>query len=210
MKYSLSFLFLCFALCAIAQTKHTLYIVDRTVECATGDCLQIKEKKKAAWVATADTIEGLKYEEGYEYKVKTLLSDYTHKHKLLKVISKKKTGYNPAVKLEGKKWVLTNMFDNNTNLGIKDSTVFILINVTDGKVSGHGVCNNMHGTVRAEGHNITFGPLASTRMSCLDQGNTMEAIINNLLSASTAFELKGKTLTLYSATKGSSMTWERY
>lgn len=210
MKYVLSFCFLCFAFCAAAQTNHTLYIADRTVECAGGDCMQVKEKKKGAWIPAADSIEGFKYEEGYEYKIKTMLSDYTHKHKLLKVVSKKKTGYNPATKLEGKKWVLKNMYDNSTNLGIKDSTVYILINVTDGKMNGHGVCNNMHGTVKAEGHNITFGPIASTRMSCLDQGNVMESIITNLLQATSYYTLQGQTLILYSGSKGSNMMWERY
>lgn len=211
MKHVISFTLLCFTLCAFAQTKATLYIADRTATCITGECMQAKAKKSAAYQTITDTIAGLHYEEGFEYKVKTSINKETGKHTLVKVLSKQSTGYNPAVKLEGKKWVLKKMFEGEQFLGIGDTSVYIYIDVTKGKVSGHGVCNNLVGTTTATATAITFSELAYTRMKCLEQGNTMESIVSNLLSSVKTYVLQGNKLTLYSdKAKNSSMEFERY
>lgn len=207
MKYFFVIYGLLLALSASAQFKKTLYIADRSVFCGTKDCMQAKEKKKAGWNVFADSIKGFTYEEGYEYKISTDHSIDYNTWKLIKVISKKKTGYNPAVKLEGKKWVLLSMFDSNNSMKLGDSTIFINIDVSKGKVNGHGVCNKLKGNVVAEGKNIKFTELNYTKMKCVDQGNIMETIVSSMLEGSNTFVLQGHVLTLYSA-KGSNMIFK--
>ena len=174
--------------------------------CDKNDCMQIKEKKKDTWQNIPDTIIGLSYEEGYEYKAKVVVSagnDYS----LVKLLSKKKTGYNPAVRLEGKKWLLRSMFDSNTTMGVGDTLVYITVDVANNRLSGHGICNNLKGGLKAEGKNISFSNLGYTKMKCPDQGNIMEKIITNLLEVTDTYQLKGGQLTLYSA-KGSYMVFK--
>jgi hypothetical protein len=198
MKHLISICLTLISLCTFAQTKSTLYVADRFALCDTNECIQVKAKKSAAWQATAAVITGFTYEEGYEYKLKISTDKLTGKQTLVKVLSKKSTGYNPAVKLEGKKWVVYNLYDGGTNMWLRDTSVYIMLDVTNGKVTGHGVCNRFKGTLNALGKNITIGELAFTKMRCLDQGNVMESIINNLLMAAKTYEVKGKQLTLYS------------
>ena len=209
-KYSLALytLLFAFSFSSFGQFKKTLYIADRAVLCGDKDCMQVKEKKKDTWNVFTDSIKGFTYEEGYEYKITADHSVDYNTWKLIKVVSKKKTHYNPAVKLEGKKWVLVSMFDNANTMSLGDTTVFIKIDITNGKVSGHGVCNQLKGKANATAGVITFSDLGFTKMKCIDQGNIMEAIVTNLLEATATYTLKGTKLTLYSA-KGSNMVFKQ-
>lgn len=190
-----------------AQTKKTFYIADRLVTCDKKDCLQIKEKKKGEWQTITDTINGLHYEEGFEYKVKVVEGTGLIKYTLLKLSSKKKTGYNPAIRLENKKWVLKTMFDSISFMSLGDTIVYINIDVAHNRLSGHGVCNKLKGELKAEGKNISFSNLSYTKMKCVDQGNIMEKIVTNLLEVTNTYQLKGSQLILYSS-KGSYLVFE--
>jgi heat shock protein HslJ/uncharacterized membrane protein len=50
----------------------------------------------------------------------------------------------------------------------------------DNRFSGHAGCNQMNGSIKAEGNKIKFGPIASTRMACPDM--TVEQAVGNALS----------------------------
>ena len=212
MKYNYNmknFLFLVFCflfLVGNSQTKKTIYIADRLLTCGKKDCLQIKEKKKDAWMNIGDTIIGLNYEEGFEYKAKVVVNGGNN-YSLVKLLSKKKTGYNSAVRLEGKKWVLASMFDSINTLSLGDSTIFMTFDITNKRVGGHGVCNKLKGELKAEGRNISFSDLSYTKMKCIDQGNIMEKIVTSLLGVSNTWQLKGRQLIIYSA-KGSYMVFK--
>ena len=111
--------FLLFAFCLLlysanAQSKKTIYIADRVAVTDSADCLQIKTKMKSEWKNIADTIAGLRYEEGFDYKAIVIVNK--NQYKLLKLIWRKKTAYNPAERLQGSKWILRSMFDNNQTL----------------------------------------------------------------------------------------------
>ena len=208
MKYFFAYSLMLIACCSSAQTKKTIYVADRLISCDKNDCLQIKVNKKDTWQNITDTIIGLNYEEGYEYRAKVVVNT-GNRYSLLKLLSKKKTGYNPAVKLEGKKWVLLSMFDNNNTLSIGDSTIYISRDVTNSRANGHGVCNQIKGKLNAEGHNISFSDLGFTKMRCVDQGNIMEKIVSTLLEATNTYQLKGDKLILHSA-KGSYMVFSAH
>jgi heat shock protein HslJ len=207
-KFIIAFCFLGFAFSASAQVKKVLYIADRTTICDKRDCIQFKEKKKDAWKAFTDSIKGFNYEEGNEYRITVSYSPDYKTYKLTKINSQKKTKYNTALKLEGRKWVLVNMFDSVSNLGMRDTTVFITLDVTYGRISGHGVCNQLKGSLKAQGKSLTVDGLGWTKKKCQDQGNIFETIITNLLSATDTYEYKDGVLTLYSTKKGSNMVFK--
>jgi heat shock protein HslJ len=65
------------------------------------------------------------------------------------------------------------------------------------RVSGTGSCNQFNGTVTLNGKSITFGPLASTRMSCADALNAQESTYFKALQHAEWFTIAGSTLTIY-------------
>lgn len=83
-------------------------------------------------------------------------------------------------------WVLTmlngeNVPPENAPRGLPE----IEINANEKRVIGHGGCNSFTGTVKVQGNQIAFGPMASTKMACPDM-NTENAFFA---------VLAGKTLT---------------
>lgn len=200
---------LLFSLSVFAKSKTSiLYIADRYTMCDTNECIQTKIKKSATWQVATTAISGFVYEEGYEYKIKISTDLETGEQKLVKVQYKKKTGYNPATKLEGRRWFLKSMYDGKGSLRLGDTSCYIIIDVTGGSVSGRGVCNRLKGTASGEGKTITFSDLAFTRMKCVDQGNVMESIITNLLSVTNTYERRGRSILILYSNKGSYLVFE--
>jgi heat shock protein HslJ len=196
MKYFFTLCALFISLSSSAQKTKTLYVADRTLFRAGVDCIQIKEKKKGDWNVCVDSINGLAYEEGYEYKIKATASKSGVAYTFVKLLSKKKTGYNPAVKLEGKQWRLLAIRDNGHTMDLKDTTYFLKFDISNGHVSGRIVCNSLRGTVKAEGRKIAFSGIGYTKMKCIDPNEQMERIVSYMLEHSTAYELKGDQLYL--------------
>jgi heat shock protein HslJ len=59
----------------------------------------------------------------------------------------------------------------------------------EGKVSGFGGCNRFSGAYRLSGERIVIGPLASTRMACVDEGAMQtEARFFRILQAAARFQ----------------------
>jgi heat shock protein HslJ len=220
-KYILCFFSLvlfCHVGFASGGSKKKLYVYDRKIVCAGNyECMQVKEKAKEAWHVYTDTIEGFNYQEGYNYTilVETTLPKNPYegrindKYKLVKVISKIKTDYNPAVKLEGKKWMLLSMNDGKKNLTFnQDSTrMSVQFNVKAGKVTGHGICNTISGTLAVQNNAITITNIASTKMMCAGQGGTFEKIYRDFLAKASAYEVSGNRLYL-KCNDGSSLLFQ--
>jgi len=59
----------------------------------------------------------------------------------------------------------------------------------DGTVSGNAGCNTFSGTYTVDGSNLTFGPLATTRMACEGAKGTIETAYVTALQATTAYEI---------------------
>lgn len=72
-------------------------------------------------------------------------------------------GSAAAPALPGSSWTLVGLGD--VELG---GTVPTIAFGADGTVSGSAGCNTFNGTYTFDGHAITFGPLATTRMACAD------------------------------------------
>ena len=198
-----------------AKGTKTLYIADHTVACA-GDyeCIQIREKTNAAWRNYPDTIEGFNYEEGYEYKLSvqqlqtknTLAGVFDEKYKLVKVVSKKKTNYNPSQKLADKKWIMRSMDDTHRTISIADTTGILLVfDIKNGQASGKGVCNTFHTAVSVQGSKITFTDFGATKMLC--KASSIEGVIFSFIKKTTTYTLKGNVLTLIQP-DGSDIIWD--
>jgi len=52
--------------------------------------------------------------------------------------------------------------------------VALTIAFAAGRGSGSGGCNRFTGTYEEDGESISFGPLAATRMACVDEAMTAE------------------------------------
>ena len=59
----------------------------------------------------------------------------------------------------------------------------------DGTVTGNAGCNTFNGSYTAEGSNLTFSPLATTRMACEGAADTVEQAFLPALQATTAYEI---------------------
>jgi len=64
----------------------------------------------------------------------------------------------------------------------------------DGKVTGSGGCNTFTGTVTESGMAITFGALATTKMSCSEEVNAQEAAYLKALGQAQTFENRATSL----------------
>ncbi len=207
------FLVLLTGICNAKGTK-TFYVADRKVACAGAfECIQIREKTKDAWRVYADTIDGFTYEEGYAYKILVqpiLTKDnfsglYDEKYKFIKVLSKKKTNFNPGEKLADKKWILRSMDDTHRVLTMPDTTLIIQFSFKDRKFHGKNVCNSFTGTFTTQDSKISLTNFGSTKMMC--KGMELEKIIFEFYKSMATYKIVGNSLTLYQP-NGSNMVFE--
>jgi heat shock protein HslJ len=68
-----------------------------------------------------------------------------------------------------------------------------------GGVTGSGSCNRFTGSVKISGNTLKFGPLASTRMACMDNGvSDQEDRYFKALGSATRYALENGDLLIYS------------
>jgi heat shock protein HslJ len=68
------------------------------------------------------------------------------------------------------------------------------------RVSGSGGCNRLSGGYQRTGSRLKIGPLAATRMACLDAGRgALESSFVSALQATASYSLLGSQLTLLDA-----------
>jgi copper homeostasis protein (lipoprotein) len=59
----------------------------------------------------------------------------------------------------------------------------VVLHSEDGRVSGTGGCNQFSGGYKIEGQKITFGPMATTKMACLESKDVDLALMTALEKA---------------------------
>lgn len=100
--------------------------------------------------------------------------------------------------LTGPAWRVTNF--NNGMQGVVSTvpgTQLTMMFSEDGAISGSAGCNRYTGSYTLSGSSISFGPIATTLMACLDEDVTrQEQQFLAALMASTTFDLVGDRLTL--------------
>lgn len=195
--YSFLLGFLLFSVPAKAGNTQKLYIADRFIECGDktiSDCMLVKNKPKEEWQNFSGKIEGFVYEEGFNYTL--LVTGSSDKGFVLKkTLKKKKTDYNPAERMDKKKWFLYLLHDDSNFIRLLDTTtIFMQVNLSDQSVSGKGVCNHFRGVLHTEGNNVSITAIAFTRMAC--KGNILEGILSNMFDRMKTYKVVGNTLTL--------------
>jgi len=96
-----------------------------------------------------------------------------------------------AAELEDKRWVLESYGDpDNPQDVIEDTTVSA--EFSEGQVNGKAGCNNYFGSYEISGTEITFGPVGSTEMYCMDPEGVMdqETAYLSALTAAEKFEIR--------------------
>jgi heat shock protein HslJ len=96
--------------------------------------------------------------------------------------------------LPGSEWVLVDLAGTAALPGGKATLVF-----TDaGRVAGNGSCNRFTGTLLVTGAALKIGPLASTRMACLDSDvSKQEDTYLKALGAATRYAYEDPYLLIY-------------
>ncbi len=109
-----------------------------------------------------------------------------------------KTGY-PAVaaqgaSLAGTEWVLRDIAGSPALEKPQATLTF----PEAGHAAGNGSCNQFNGSVSISGASIKFGPLAATRMACMENDiSEQEDRYLKALGAATRYELRGEKLLIY-------------
>jgi len=101
---------------------------------------------------------------------------------------------SPVVSLAGTEWVLRDLAGTPA-LATPQATLAF---PEAGRVAGSGSCNRFTGSVEISGSNLKFGPLASTRMACMDNGvSDQEDRYFKALGAATRYALENGDLLIY-------------
>lgn len=96
--------------------------------------------------------------------------------------------------LAGTAWQLTSIADSTVAPGDNPATLEFLGN---GRVAGNTGCNSTGGTYTVTGAKLAIGPLATTRMACLeDRVMWIEAAYLRTIDATRSFHVEGDLLIL--------------
>jgi heat shock protein HslJ len=98
-----------------------------------------------------------------------------------------------SVGLSGTTWLLEDL----GGAGVLDRVEATLEFPETGKVAGKGSCNRFFGSVEISGASISFGPLGSTRMACVEAVMNQEAKYFEALQGAERFRVDGTTLLIY-------------
>ncbi|MDF1515013.1 MAG: META domain-containing protein [Anaerolineae bacterium] len=100
--------------------------------------------------------------------------------------------------LEDEVWVLTGW---NTGSAISSLIIDseITLELADGQVSGTAGCNNYFGSYQLKDDTLSFGPIASTEIACMEPEGVMEQETGYLkaLAQVASFHIEGTALTMY-------------
>jgi len=96
--------------------------------------------------------------------------------------------------LVGTEWMLQELPGTPIPANSKASLAF----PEEGRVAGNSGCNRFTGAAKINGMELKIGPLASTRMACLDEAtNKLEADYLAALNKATRYEWKDANLLVY-------------
>lgn len=101
--------------------------------------------------------------------------------------------------IDGKKWKLIQL----ENVGKDYGKAAIQFDVKTKKLNGNSGCNNFFGTYTSKGDEITFSPLGSTKMACLENETAMTEMkmLQFLSGATLRFDVAEQTLNFYKGDK---------
>ena len=155
-----------------------LYVAPRQTECSEGagiPCYLIRRNPEGNWVIHEKSINGLKYEQGFGYKIKvkrtasgTEMNGTESEYTVVEVLEKKDmTEAILPEDLQNKEWQLESMRIEQTTFTPTD----VIPNISfkeDGSISGFAGCNRYFGGYVLAGRVISFSNIGATKMFCED------------------------------------------
>jgi len=103
---------------------------------------------------------------------------------------------DPAA-LEGESWILTQMLTAGGQTEIVDVGVSASFDGTT--ISGNSGCNSYNASYEATGAQISFGPIAGTKMACSEPEGSTEARFLQLLEGVASYEVDGRAMSMNDA-----------
>ncbi|MDI5986553.1 META domain-containing protein [Halomonas sp. M4R5S39] len=97
--------------------------------------------------------------------------------------------------LENTYWKLTRVGDVAAEAVDNQREAHFVLHVEESRVAGSTGCNRLAGSYRLENDSLRFGPLATTRMACLEGAETEQAFLT-ALEAAASWQVEGQALTL--------------
>ena len=91
-------------------------------------------------------------------------------------------------------WVLSELNGTPVQTSNTDKDASVKFSLADMRVSGTGGCNRFNGSFTAKGKDLSFGPLATTKMMCPDI--KFEDAFYNALGKVKEYEITGNELLL--------------
>lgn len=99
-----------------------------------------------------------------------------------------------AVPLPGTRWALSEI----AGAPVVEPGRATLEFEESGRASGNGSCNRFSGTATITGDSLTFGPLISTKMACVEEALTaQEGRYLGILGTAQRYAVTGDTLRIY-------------
>ena len=102
--------------------------------------------------------------------------------------------------LEGTRWVLTALGDDAVEGAVPGREPSLELRPLERRVHGLTACNRFSGTYTLDGERLTFGPLAVTRMACVD-GPPIELRYLRALGDTVSWRISGRDLELFDKTE---------
>ena len=110
---------------------------------------------------------------------------------------------NPDVPLEGTTWNVEGLVSNDAVSSVPTGGRVPAIRLEGGTVTVDTGCNTGNGTYTISGADITFGPIATTRMACTDPaGSATETAVLTVLTGTASSEVDADVLRLTNGTNG--------
>ncbi|PMR76464.1 META domain-containing protein [Billgrantia endophytica] len=97
--------------------------------------------------------------------------------------------------LENTYWKLTRAGDVAAEAVDNQREAHFVLHAEESRVAGSTGCNRLAGSYQLENESLSFGPLVTTRMACLQGGETEQAFLSALEAAAT-WQIEGQALTL--------------
>lgn len=92
-------------------------------------------------------------------------------------------------------WKLTQVGATAPEAVYNEREAHFVLHTEENRVAGSTGCNRLMGSYRLENGALRFGALATTRMACLEGGETEQAFLA-ALEATATWQIEGQTLTL--------------
>lgn len=206
-RLSGGFRFIAILLLAASCTSN-LYVSPRKADCVgvgPMKCYLVRTDPESNWVLHYSKIEGLKYREGLEYRLKVKKVHHRKPpadapaitYHLVRVISVSQKSSN-AFLLGSNAWALVVLRDSAGTVEIiPEYRPEITFNREEQRINGSAGCNRIFGGYEAGDEHLHFNDLGQTRMHCAESGRMeLEQRLLTLLSKPLVYRMDADRLVL--------------